>query len=267
MKIGFPGFAKYFNGTNWVALRDYSSSDMVLQYNKDGSACMVKPIGYSYVNENTEFYKYSGVNLSSVLCCDNNIIYMKDKCINSIKQCNILNGFDGLIPVSFEYYTDSVYIVDSEIINLYVDLLLSDEPFSANFLERVYSLSKEYRILLLNKLFDNGIICNSGHCNTCILTVENYEKFRVIYDLLSFSGECVGFRKNTIEGKYNIIWMSRYEKVGKNYYTKYQSVISQNKNITFVKEIYDRKYEIYVPSSMIVLKFGDKIIVTGDAKR
>ncbi len=61
--------------------------------------------------------------------------------------------------------------------------------------------------------------------------------------------------------------MSRYEKVGKNYYTKYQSVISQNKNITFVKEIYDRKYEIYVPSSMIVLKFGDKIIVTGDAKR
>lgn len=83
MLVGSPGCVdcdtEYFNGDKWVPIKDYQEGDFVLQYNKDGTANMVKPL--AYIKGKADLYhlkNYTG-SLDQVLSLDHRVIYVTSK--------------------------------------------------------------------------------------------------------------------------------------------------------------------------------------------
>lgn len=106
---------QFFNGTEWKSLKDYKEGDMVLQYNEDGTAELVKPIEYIHYESDAPFYEYVGKTFNSCLTGNHDVVYRKrirkpgsltgselsEKCYK-IKQEEIVNkDFEGRIPLSF----------------------------------------------------------------------------------------------------------------------------------------------------------------------
>lgn len=100
---------EFFNGTEWKSLADYKKGDMVLQYNEDGSAELVKPIEYIKYESDAPFYEYIGKTFNSCLTGNHDVVYRKrikdtselsSECFK-IKQGEIVNkDFRGMIPLS-----------------------------------------------------------------------------------------------------------------------------------------------------------------------
>lgn len=100
---------EFFNGKEWKSLKDYVEGDLVLQYNEDGSAELVKPIEYIHYKSDKPFYEYVGKMFNSCLTGNHDVVYRKrindtselsTECYK-IKQEEILNkDFRGMIPLS-----------------------------------------------------------------------------------------------------------------------------------------------------------------------
>ena len=73
------GDTEYFNGENWVPIKDYKIGDKVLQYNKDGSANLVIPFNYIKNEANLFHMKNVSGSIDQVLSDDHRFIYLSSK--------------------------------------------------------------------------------------------------------------------------------------------------------------------------------------------
>lgn len=118
------GDTEYFNGTQWVKIKDYKEGEKVLQFNsKDRSANLVTP--KEYIKEECEYLwqfktKYG---LDQCLSDEHKVVYETSKGnINTIpfyevkqKQENNKNGFTGKFLTTFNYNGDGIDLSDEEI--------------------------------------------------------------------------------------------------------------------------------------------------------
>ena len=71
------GETEYFNGIEWKKICDYDN-ELVLQFNKDGSATLVQPIDY-IVSNDREFYHVQNKTLDMKLTENHDVVYYTSK--------------------------------------------------------------------------------------------------------------------------------------------------------------------------------------------
>ena len=71
---------EYFNGKRWVKISDYKDGDMVLQYNADGTASLVKPLKYhKYRCDSLTLMTNATNSINQCLSDEHNVIYITSK--------------------------------------------------------------------------------------------------------------------------------------------------------------------------------------------
>lgn len=101
---------EFFTGTEWKKISEYQEGDMVLQYNADGTANLVKPLEYIH-NKNDNFYHFENKSLDMLLTENHNVVYYTNRNNLQTKKWvdvilnhkNSKNGFSGKIKNSFIY--------------------------------------------------------------------------------------------------------------------------------------------------------------------
>lgn len=73
------GDTEYFNGEEWVPIRDFKDGDKVLQYNQDGTAELVSPI--KYIKGKADLWHIHNIsgNIDQVLSDNHRFIYLSTK--------------------------------------------------------------------------------------------------------------------------------------------------------------------------------------------
>lgn len=114
---------EFFNGTEWKKICDYQDGDMVLQYNRDGSAELVYPQAYikEPCNHMTLIKTKYGVN--QCVSDEHRLVYESDKGIFYIKTMDevrkihesLNKGFCGKFLTSFSYSGQGIDLTDDEI--------------------------------------------------------------------------------------------------------------------------------------------------------
>lgn len=71
---------EYFNGKRWVKISDYKDGDMVLQYNANGTASLVKPLKYhKYRCDSLTLMTNATNSINQCLSDEHNVIYITSK--------------------------------------------------------------------------------------------------------------------------------------------------------------------------------------------
>ena len=115
---------EFFDGTQWKKISEYQVGDFVLQYNKDNTTNLVKPI--AYIKQPCKYLNHL-INISGSLdqCLDDNhnFIYfdrngnLLSEKFYKIKEKHIKSktGFWGKIPVTFIYSGKGICLTDQQI--------------------------------------------------------------------------------------------------------------------------------------------------------
>lgn len=155
---------EFFNGKEWKSLADYKDGDLVLQYNEDGSAELVKPIEYIHYKSDAPFYEYIGREFNSCLTGNHDIVYRKrlrrpggstlsEKCYK-IKQEEIVGkDFEGRIPLSCK--VDGILKVDENILRLAVAVQADGTIGNINTGRLKATFTKDRKLERFKKLLDN----------------------------------------------------------------------------------------------------------------
>lgn len=260
---GFNGNAKYFNGKEWVSLKDYKQGDSVLQYNADGTGNLVKPLEYGTYCSDKAMYQYPIQGSNGMLSEDHRIMYRKDNScsvLDTIRMRELKENTKYFIPITCEWQMENTSV---DLSNIRKGILNSGEPLDSEFLEELFLLSLKDRLLYLSNIFSGNIYRSS-----------NVYKLKVVADLLALSNEayyltlykggCGGviqwYSLNKVKSGvgYNALFTPEYRWRG----------ISDKRYVMFetVKNC-PRRYYITVPSGMIMLKFGIHNVVVGDSRR
>ena len=93
---------EFFNGVQWKRIADYQKGDKVLQYNPDGTAELVEPIGYVKYPEE-KLWRLETTELDMCLSNEHNVYYLdkhdqlRHKSFSEIKRLHETTpaGFDG----------------------------------------------------------------------------------------------------------------------------------------------------------------------------
>lgn len=112
---------EYFNGEKWVKIKDYNGTDKILQYNKDGTASLVRPLRYIKLpcNEMTHMYSQKGTDqcLSDdhiAITIDRNSVWHEIR-FADLKE-KLLKGYkDIYLPTNFQYGGCGINLTDAEI--------------------------------------------------------------------------------------------------------------------------------------------------------
>lgn len=112
---------EFFNGKQWKPISQFDPTDLVLQYNDDGTATLVKP--NAYIKEPCEeFWHFeTKYGLNQTLSDEHNVVWWseKGKCYES-KMSEIVekhnnSGWNGRIETSFNYGGSGINLTDAEI--------------------------------------------------------------------------------------------------------------------------------------------------------
>ena len=114
---------EYFNGKRWKRIADYKEGEMVLQYEADGTARLVKPMMYhKYPCEYLHLIKTTyGVN--QCLSDEHNVVYLTSKGNLAKKRMSDLmvqhegskHGFNGKFLTTFKYDGKGIDLTDEQI--------------------------------------------------------------------------------------------------------------------------------------------------------
>lgn len=243
------GDTEYFNGEEWKAIRDYKEGDKVLQYNENGTAELVNPIEYIHYKSNEPFYEYVNDDFASCLTGNHDVVYYDYKGIHKIKQQEILNGFDGKIPISVQYGDKRTNFSEKEIIVLATDLIyisMEDHYYEKlrELRKTIYNLSFYDKVRFLGQIFKTG----------CCFYTKNIDVAELIVDLChmtNFYATC-----NLYTSDIMVVTRNTNGKISSKYYV--------DENVGF-KVVEDKdKYCFVVPSHMLVLKYYGRVFVTGN---
>jgi hypothetical protein len=110
---------EYFNGERWVKISDYKDGDMVLQYNADGTASLVKPLKYhKYKCENLTLMTNATNSINQCLSDEHNVVYITSKgniYKQNFRQFKSAGGRQCWIIPHFRYAGKGVDWTDNEI--------------------------------------------------------------------------------------------------------------------------------------------------------
>ena len=115
---------EFFNGKSWKKISEYTEDDLVLQYNEDGSANLVKP--YRYINEpcNMMYHFETKYGLDQTLTPDHRCV---TKTANGVIKENTMQeiydkhndrsrqGFPNKFMTTFSYEGKGIDLTDAEI--------------------------------------------------------------------------------------------------------------------------------------------------------
>lgn len=112
---------EYFNGYEWVKISDYKDGDMVLQYNKNGSAELVKPLEYIKNPADILYHFETKYGLNQTLSLNHIVPYVtKDgvfykKTFKEVMDAQNRGGFYGRFITTFDYSGKGISLSDDEI--------------------------------------------------------------------------------------------------------------------------------------------------------
>ena len=247
------GDTEFFNGVEWKAIKDYEDGDMVLQFNPDGTANLVKPIDFIHYKNTDVFYEYNKPTLSFCQTGNHDVVYYIDGEYKKIKQCQLSPDKSYMIPTTC--IVDGGESIDScRLYDIYAYLIsrnTKNGTYSREYLSGVI-LNKKNRIWLLNELFHFG--------NERTVFVGNIENAEHVYNILRFSGEYGNIVD--INGEYHVSWGSIDSKsdlsIGdRKFFANYTG------GCNFISGETD-KYCFTVPSHMLVLRRKGSMYVTGN---
>lgn len=265
---------EYFNGKRWKPISEYIDGEKVLQFNDDNTATLVLPEEYIHYESDDPFYEYTGnVEMPSCQTGNHDVVYFdKDtKTYKKIKQSEVLNGFDGLIPTNC-VYEGNLTLTDLEISNL-VRSLLNPNNDREELFETGYSLTIECRHKLLRMILPPKDFPG----------LKLYTKFGGNTELKDFccslarlSGLCASSGRDS----FTLLCNKKYRGEGtdgafhiENAYSKYlinceipelYGTGVRHCNAKFVERHEKGKYCFVVPSHMLVLRRKGKVYVTGN---
>lgn len=114
---------EFFTGTGWKKISEYEDGDLVLQYNSDGTATLVKPLQYIKRPSNGQYHIKTKYGLDMMLSPDHrNVTFLKDNKYKIMTTEEIVNvhhktdtGFARKFKLSFNYDGDGINLTDEEI--------------------------------------------------------------------------------------------------------------------------------------------------------
>ena len=120
---------EFFTGTGWKRISDYQDGDMVLQYNKDGTAELVRPLAYIKNKAEYLWHFKTKYGLDQCLSDEHTVVYKSDTTgsgneghMNKIKFKKLrerheknVYGFTGRFYTSFNYGGNGIDLTDDEI--------------------------------------------------------------------------------------------------------------------------------------------------------
>lgn len=243
------GDTEYFNGEEWKAIRDYKEGDKVLQYNENGTAELVDPIEYIHYKSNEPFYEYVNDDFASCLTGNHDVVYYDYEGIHKIKQQEILNGFDGKIPISVQYGDKRTNFSEKEIIVLATDLIyisMEDHYYEKlrELRKTIYNLSFYDKVRFLGQIFKTG----------CCFYTKNIDVAELIVDLCHMTNSYATC--NLYTSDIMVVTRNTNGKISSKYY------VDENVGFKVVED--EDKYCFVVPSHMLVLKYNGRVFVTGN---
>lgn len=241
------GDTEYFNGYEWKRIDEYNDIDKVLQYNESGTATLVSPLEYICYDSDDPFYEY--VSTSHLRTCqtgNHDVVYKScdGNNIYKIKQDKILNGFEGLIPITVKYEGDGISPCEEAIQDM-SKYLLSDNPQLQCFAE-CYSWGVSAKRQLCKFIFKD--------LHRILVKDDFVASF--ISDILRMSGEVSSIQKTM--GMWRISWVTK-DSDREEWFSSYDCIHGKFKKVEDHK-----KYCFVVPSHMLVLKRKGEIYVTGN---
>lgn len=244
------GDTEYFNGEEWKAIRDYKEGDKVLQYNENGTAELVDPIEYIHYKSNEPFYEYVNDDFASCLTGNHDVVYYDYKGIHKIKQQEILNGFDGKIPISVQYGDKRTNFSEKEIIVLATDLIYisMEDHYYEKFRElrkTIYNLSFYDKVRFLGQIFKTTFD---------FFYTKNIDVAELIVDLCHMTNSYATC--NLYTSDIMVVTRNTNGKISSKYY------VDENVGFKVVED--EDKYCFVVPSHMLVLKYYGRVFVTGN---
>lgn len=114
---------EFFTGFGWKKICDYQDGDLVLQFNKDYTANLVKPLQYIKNKQDKLNHFETKYGLDQCLSDNHNIVYLSSKGNINIKPMKEMkemherskNGFSGRFIASFKYEGCGINLTDEEI--------------------------------------------------------------------------------------------------------------------------------------------------------
>ena len=110
---------EYFNGKRWVKISDYKDGDMVLQYNANGTASLVKPLKYhKYRCDSLTLMTNATNSINQCLSDEHNVIYITSKgnlYKQNFSQFKSAGGRQCWIIPYFRYSGSGIDWTDNEI--------------------------------------------------------------------------------------------------------------------------------------------------------
>ena len=114
---------EFFNGTQWKKISEFNESDLVLQYNQNGSTTLVHPERYIKVPCKELYHFETKYGINQTICEDHNIVYWSKK--GHQHQCKIKDviydqennayGWQGYFKTFFKYDGAGINLTDAEI--------------------------------------------------------------------------------------------------------------------------------------------------------
>lgn len=155
---------EYFNGKEWKRIADYTEGEMVLQYNKDGSAKLIKPSKYVKVPAETLYHFETKYGLDQTLSLGHRVVYQTSKGNLAIKPFSDViemhyrckSGFTGKFYTTFNYSGEGIELSDEEI-RLQI-AVIADGYFGSNTNWCVMRLKKKRKIERIEKLLKDANI-------------------------------------------------------------------------------------------------------------
>lgn len=114
---------EYFNGKEWKKISDYVEGELVLQYNLDGTANLVKPLNYIKRPSQGQYHIVTKYGLDMMVSPDHrNVTFLKDNKPKIMTTQEIMNthentsaGFARKFKVAFNYDGPGINLSDEEI--------------------------------------------------------------------------------------------------------------------------------------------------------
>lgn len=150
---------EYFNGCQWKKISEYEQGEKVLQYNKDGSANLVRPIKYIKQKTNGLWHFKTKYGIDQCLSDNHEVYYITSKnnlyhkTFKEVRENHKKTGFKGKFITTFNYEGEGL-------------------PFN------------EWEIRLKVAIKADGSFSDKNNPNTCFVNLKKQRKQKRLEDLL-----------------------------------------------------------------------------------
>lgn len=266
------GDTEFFNGKEWKRIDEYKAGDMVLQYNEDGTAELVKPIDYINYESNDPFYEYKSSYLPTCLTGNHDVVYRdyngKLSKMKFEEYMNIGDVSDYTIPTSFVLCDNdfTISLKESELLRLIGAVIGNINSVKSEYLK----LDKEGNVVFTDEILKLSI----ENRETILKTLGIYEIEDIdLVELKSFkiySKELLVILQQLCSVTYkNRIEFCECYDGDRSYFIQdglfeVSYCLDEKEESVNIIDGISRKYCFVVPSHMLVLRRKGVIFVTGN---